>query len=90
MVIFDKFQTQSEIDNFITTRVENVAKEYDVVILNSGETDFDPDNIVGNFDETMCKHVVLGGTFDRLHEAHKLLLSEATLRTTEKITVSYI
>lgn len=33
------------------------------------------------------KHTVLGGTFDRLHNAHKLLLSEAALRSSNKVTV---
>lgn len=88
MIIFDKSQTQTEIDNFIATRVENVAKQYDVVVLNCVETDFTPDNNFDKLDESISKHVVLGGTFDRLHEAHKLLLSEAALRAIEKITVS--
>lgn len=89
IIIFDKSQHQTEIENFIAMRVENVAKQYDVVVLNScAETDFIPDKTVSNVDETVCKHVVLGGTFDRLHEAHKLLLSEAALRCIEKVTVS--
>lgn len=65
-----------------------MAKQYDVVVLNCAEKDFAPDKIVNSLDESVGKHVVLGGTFDRLHEAHKLLLSEAALRGTERITVS--
>lgn len=33
-------------------------------------------------------YVALGGTFDRLHNGHKIFLSEAALRTTKQLTVA--
>lgn len=37
--------------------------------------------------DKMYKTVVLGGTFDRIHLGHKILLTEAVLRTTNRLVV---
>ncbi|KOX70265.1 Bifunctional coenzyme A synthase [Melipona quadrifasciata] len=38
-------------------------------------------------EEKTYKNVVLGGTFDKIHNGHKIFLSEAVLRCTEKLSI---
>ncbi|XP_074040395.1 bifunctional coenzyme A synthase-like [Leptinotarsa decemlineata] len=85
LIIFDKPYPQTEIDSFIKTRIQNITTDFHIVTLDS-----DNYNVSENEDgmpDDIYKHTVLGGTFDRLHTAHKLLLSEAALRSSEKVTV---
>ncbi|KAJ8971839.1 hypothetical protein NQ317_001552 [Molorchus minor] len=84
LVIFYKNHSENDVNNFIQTRIHNITKDYKILHLdltNPEITNKDCKN------DSVCKHTVLGGTFDRLHLAHKLLLSEAVLRATEKVTV---
>lgn len=85
LVIFDKKYNQNDIDRFLQTRIANKSEECRTIIIDS-ESDVDL-KIEDVTDEKICSHAVLGGTFDRLHVAHKLLLSEAALRSNKKITV---
>ncbi|XP_044253000.1 bifunctional coenzyme A synthase-like [Tribolium madens] len=83
LIIFDRIHSKTDIDNFIKTKVANIASEYNVVTLDSGNLE----NFSCDDDNKIYNHTVVGGTFDRLHTAHKLLLTEAVLRSRFKVTV---
>ncbi|KAG5895424.1 hypothetical protein JTB14_037583 [Gonioctena quinquepunctata] len=85
LIIFDKPYSQSEIDNFVKSRIQNITADFHVVTLDESDCNVCEEEHCNS--EDVYKHTVLGGTFDRLHLAHKLLLSEAALRATEKVTV---
>jgi bifunctional ADP-heptose synthase (sugar kinase/adenylyltransferase) len=64
--------------------VQYLAKE-DVVIPPEEETENKVESPQGEFRQ--YEVVALGGTFDRMHNAHKILLTEAVLRCTKEIIV---
>lgn len=85
VVIFDKVHQQCDIDAFLKFRLSNIVSNCPTLTTDTGELE----ELVANQpkNNNVYAHTVLGGTFDRLHLAHKLLLSEAALRSTGKITV---
>lgn len=78
-------------DTDLETEVETLKQSIDT--LKSGyrlQSISSPENIEKSTmpDKVkMYEYVALGGTFDRLHNGHKILLSQAALRTTKQLTI---
>lgn len=65
---------------FVDDRIENVPIDSTFALIRQPTPLIDDSEIKYN-------NVVLGGTFDRLHVGHKILLSEAALRAQNRLVV---
>lgn len=67
---------------------ENYKNAKDVIVIDKNGHDYeDIQDIEYLKQENLFNNVVLGGTFDRIHVGHKILLSEAVLYTRKRLVV---
>lgn len=85
IIIFDRTYSEKEADAFVQDCLANTSMDYKFVTCSDDQDQNDAERIVP--DTRTYRNVILGGTFDRLHNGHKILLSEAALRCTEKLTI---
>lgn len=69
-------------NHILKRKCDNIIKLHETHVSQAGVFNNESASDFKNF-KTVC----LGGTFDRLHSGHKVLLSEAALRATEQLIV---
>uniref|UniRef100_T1HTP5 Cytidyltransferase-like domain-containing protein n=1 Tax=Rhodnius prolixus TaxID=13249 RepID=T1HTP5_RHOPR len=85
VVYFDDVLNADEMQGFLKKCVTNRSSDCQTVSLGYQEDGSVEEKIESSGE--VYDNVVLGGTFDRLHPGHKILLSEAVLRCSKKLTV---
>ncbi|XP_066596883.1 bifunctional coenzyme A synthase isoform X2 [Prorops nasuta] len=90
IVIFDRTYSKNEMDAIIQNCILNTSFSCGFVTCDDEKVE-DENTTNENIDSLQAwklyKNVVLGGTFDRLHNGHKIFLTEAIIHCSQKLTV---